>query len=69
MRLRRGSGTTEPSVPVRSNSPSVGRSAQLELGRRAIRVVGHLLTTGLSLRTSELSIRLRLTRDTALFWL
>jgi hypothetical protein len=34
-------------VPVRSDSPSVSRSAQSELDRRAMRVVGHLLTTGI----------------------
>jgi hypothetical protein len=34
-------------VPVRNDSPSGGRSAQSELDRRAIRMVGHLLTTGL----------------------
>jgi hypothetical protein len=30
---------------VRSNTPSGGRSAQSELDRRAIRMVGHLLVT------------------------
>jgi hypothetical protein len=34
-------------VPVRSESPSVRRSAQLERDRRAINLVGHLLTTGI----------------------
>jgi hypothetical protein len=34
-------------VPVRSDSPSVCRSAQSERDRRAISVVGHLLTTGI----------------------
>jgi hypothetical protein len=34
-------------VLVRNDSPSVSRSAQSELDRRAIRVVGHLLTTGI----------------------
>jgi hypothetical protein len=34
-------------VPVRSASPSESRSAQSELDRRAISVVGHLLTTGI----------------------
>jgi hypothetical protein len=34
-------------VPVRSNSPSGGRSAQSELDRRAISMVGHLVTTGI----------------------
>ena len=34
-------------MPVRSDSPSVCRSTQSELDRRAIRVAGHLLTTGI----------------------
>jgi hypothetical protein len=34
-------------VPVRSESPSVRRSAQSERDRRAINLVGHLLTTGI----------------------
>jgi hypothetical protein len=34
-------------VAVHTDSPSVGRSAQSELDRRAIRVVGHLLSTGI----------------------
>lgn len=34
-------------MPVRSDSPSGGRSAQSELDRRAIRMVGHLVTTGI----------------------
>jgi hypothetical protein len=34
-------------VPARSASPSESRSAQSKLDRRAISVVGHLLTTGI----------------------
>jgi hypothetical protein len=34
-------------VPVRIDSPSGVRSTYSELDRRAIRVVGHLLTTGI----------------------
>jgi hypothetical protein len=34
-------------VPVRSDSPPVGPSAQSARDRRAISVVGHLLTTGI----------------------
>jgi hypothetical protein len=34
-------------VPVRSDSRPVCRSTQSELDRRAIRVVGHMLTTGI----------------------
>jgi hypothetical protein len=34
-------------VTVRTDSPSVGRSTQSELDRRAIHVVGHLLMTGI----------------------
>ena len=34
-------------MSIRSDSPSGGRSAQSELDRRAIRMVGHLLTTGI----------------------
>lgn len=34
-------------MPVRNDSPSVCRSAQSERDRRAISVVGHLLTTGI----------------------
>jgi hypothetical protein len=37
----------EPSVPVRSDTRPVYRSTRSELDRRAINVVGHLLTTGL----------------------
>jgi hypothetical protein len=50
VRLRRSnclrSRTKEPSAAVRTDGPSVGRSAQSELDRRAIHVVGHLLMTG-----------------------
>jgi hypothetical protein len=41
-------------VPIRSDSPPVGPSAQSARDRRAIRVVGHLLTTGIWL---ELRLR------------
>jgi hypothetical protein len=34
-------------MPVRSDGPSGDRSAQSELDRRAVRMVGHLLTTGI----------------------
>jgi hypothetical protein len=34
-------------VPVRSDIPTVGPSAQSTRDRRAINVVGHLLTTGI----------------------
>lgn len=34
-------------MPVRNDRPPGGRSAQSELDRRAIRMVGHLLTTGI----------------------
>jgi hypothetical protein len=34
-------------MPARNDIPSGSRSAQSELDRRAIRVVGHLLTTGI----------------------
>ena len=34
-------------MAVHTDSPSVGRSTQSELDRRAIHVVGHLLMTGI----------------------
>jgi hypothetical protein len=50
MRLKRNnylrSRTMGPSVLIRSDSSSGGRSAQSELDRRAIRMVRHPLTTG-----------------------
>lgn len=39
----------EPSVTVRNESPPECRSTQSELDRRAISVVGHLLTTAIML--------------------
>ena len=51
-------------MPVRNDSPSVSRSAQSELDRHAIRVVGHLLTTGIGL---EHQLR-ALTAPIALVW-
>jgi hypothetical protein len=44
-------------VPVRSDRPSESRSAQSELDRHAINVVGHLLTTGIWLEHQLRNIR------------